>query len=142
MSLVAYFIIFTLLVFSIGAYFMFIELNSIAFNGDSSKKGLEISPSKTNFNTLLFSSSKCNEDKENTVRKKIEIQQEIEKQQKQLKRNLRTLNYITLLQADVHIIKDPKRLEEINKLKEGIELQILKNTKILNKYKQLDINSI
>ena len=42
----------------------------------------------------------------------------------------------------MHIIKDPKRLEEINKLKEGIELQILRNTKILNKYKQLDINSI
>jgi|GEM_PF-5408188 len=142
MSLVTYFIIFTLLVFSIGAYFIFIELNPIAFNGDSSEKSLDSYHSKSNSNASLFSSSKYNGDKENMVRKKLEILQGIEKQQKQLKRNLRTLNYITLLRADVHIIKDPKRLEEINKLKEGVELQILRNTKILNKYKQLDINSI
>lgn len=142
MSLVTYFIIFTLLVFSIGAYFIFIELNPIAFYGDSSKKSLDNYHSKSNSNVSRFSSSKCNVGKENMVRKKLEIQQGIEKQQKQLKRNLRTLNYITLLKADVHIIKDQKRLEEINKLKEGVELQILRNTRILNKYKQLDINSI
>ena len=141
MSLVTYFIIFTLLVFSIGAYFIYMELNPIAFNGDSSEKSLDIYNTKSNSNASLFSTSKCNEGKENMVRKKLEIQQGIEKQQKQLKRNLRTLNYITLLQADAHMIKDPKRLEEISNLKEGIERQIVKNTRLLNNYRKLQITS-
>ncbi|WP_278004829.1 hypothetical protein [Winogradskyella marincola] len=63
----------------------------------------------------------------------LETQNEMEKQRKQLKRNLRTLNYISLLLANDHMVKNPKRLEEICNLKEGIERQIIKNTSTLNK---------
>ncbi len=141
MSVIIYVLIFAILVFSVGAYFMIMSPTPIAFNNDTSHNGLYAFNSKSNFNISVFSSSKCKEDKEYTINKELEIQQEIKKQRRQLKRNLRTLNYITLLQADAHMIKDPKRLEEISNLKEGIERQIVKNTRLLNNYRQLQITS-
>jgi hypothetical protein len=141
MSIIIYVLVFTISVFSVGAFFMIMSPSPIAFNNDASHNGLYAFNSKSNFNISVFSSSKCKEDKEYIINNDLDIQQEIKKQRRQLKRNLRTLNYITLLQADAQMIKDPKRLEEIGNLKEGIERQIVKNTKLLNNYRQLQIAS-
>lgn len=142
MSLVGYVLIFTLVILITGIYFTVFGINSNFIKSAVLQNILKIHLLRFKFFIPLFSSVKQSIDKEYLIEKKLDIEDDIKKQSNQLKKNLRTLNYITLLQADVHIIKDPKRLEEINKLKEGVELQILKNTKILNKYKQLDISSI
>lgn len=67
----------------------------------------------------------------------LNIQAEVKKHNNILKRNLKTLNYLAVLQVNPSMINNPKRLEEIQNLKNGLERQIIKSTKLLNSYKEL-----
>lgn len=68
----------------------------------------------------------------------IDVNFEIKKQSRQLKRNLKTLEYISQLETNFHLENNPKRLADIVNLKKSVQRQIVKNTNILNKYRQAD----
>lgn len=132
MSLIIYSVILIVSVLLLIVYCSIKSENLVVSNANSSENGLDMLRPRLNFSLCcLFNNNKMREKK--ATLQELETQNEMEKQRKQLKRNLRTLNYISLLLANDHMVKNPKRLEEICNLKEGIERQIIKNTSTLNK---------
>lgn len=132
MSLIIYSVILIVSVLLLIVYCSIKSENLIVSNANSSENGLDMLRPRLNFSLCcLFNNNTMREKK--ATSQELETQNEMEKQRKQLKRNLRTLNYISLLLANDHMVKNPKRLEEICNLKEGIERQIIKNTSTLNK---------
>lgn len=132
MSLIIYSVILIVSVLLLIVYCSIKSENLVVSNANSSENGLDMLRPRLNFSLCcLFNNNKMREKK--ATSQELETQNEMVKQRKQLKRNLRTLNYISLLLANDHMVKNPKRLEEICNLKEGIERQIIKNTSTLNK---------
>ncbi len=132
MSLIIYSVILIVSVLLLIVYCSIKSENLVVSNANSSENGLDMLRPRLNFSLCcLFNNNKMREKK--ATPQELETQNEMEKERKQLKRNLRTLNYISLLLANDHMVKNPKRLEEICNLKEGIERQIIKNTSTLNK---------
>ena len=136
-----YFLLFAIILFSLSAYVITMSSNLVSPEfGFKQDQDLKMEDSKIKINHLKSygkakkESAKVNHTLENS--KTVDVDLEIKKQSRQLKRNLRTLNYIFLLEARPNMIKDQERLEEISNLKESLQRQIIRNTKLLNNYRQ------
>jgi len=60
-----------------------------------------------------------------------EVEYKLKKYNSQLSRNLKTLNYIFLLELDSDFIKDSKRSVDILNLKESLQREVIRNTKLI-----------
>ena len=60
-----------------------------------------------------------------------DVENQLKTYNKQLSRNLKTLNYIFLLELDSDFIKDSKRSKAILNLKESLQREVIRNTKLI-----------
>lgn len=87
------------------------------------------------YSKAVFNNSKTKV-KANSVQEDSEdIDSERKKQSQKLKRDLKTLNYIFILESRPSMINDPKQLDDIRNLKENLQRQIIKTTQKLNNYR-------
>ena len=139
MTFPIYFLLFAFILLSLIIYTIITspELFSIALNPTinyeiekdlSQSVNLSVSADES-----LKSNFKADYKTENTTEVDIELQ--IKKQSRQLRRNLKTLNYISIIEARPHMIKNKQRLEEIKNLKDSLQREIIRNTKLLNDYR-------
>ncbi len=136
-----YFFLFVVSIFFVSIYVIMAstEIVEPEYNSADESK-LKVPNSATYINSFSVSNPNQNEmqssNSEKDDFKPVDVNLEIKNKSRQLKRDLRTLNYITLLEARPKMIKDSERLEEISNLKEGLQRQIIKNTNLLNNYRQ------
>jgi len=139
MTSTTYFLLFVILLFSLNVYF-FVMSYKIPIPEFDTVENTELKTQESNFfaDHLLSFKGKI----KNFIKRKdkldsaaIETNIQIKKQRSQLKRNLKTLNYITSLEANYCAVKDSKRLKDVINLKESLEREVIRNTKLLNHYK-------
>lgn len=63
------------------------------------------------------------------------LQTELKKQSNQLRRNLKTLNYLFILELNSNTEKDSKRLLDIQNLKRSLQREVIRNTRQINLFK-------
>lgn len=92
-------------------------------------------PSPNFINHQYLSAVNYNQSKQSNAETKLthsEIESKLKKYSRQLNRNLKTLQYIFLLELDSEFIKDSKRSLDILNLKESLQREVIRNTKQIN----------
>ena len=107
--------------------------------------GLKFSSKENHSNSNINTSVK---DSNTSFRKVIYFREQSEddalkmrKLRRQLERNLRTLNYIIILESNYRQMQECKRIEEVVNLKENLQREIIRNTRLLNNYNNVMANT-
>ncbi|WP_370002213.1 hypothetical protein [Winogradskyella sp.] len=120
-------------------YFVAFGIGSVALNNASQPNIFQMVNAKDKLKGTLSKTSEIENKALNINSPKqfqvLDLNFEIKKQSHQLRRNLKTLDYISRLEANAGLDDNAERLEEIKNLKNGVQRQIIKNTSLLNKYR-------
>lgn len=120
-------------------YFVAFGIGSVALNNAFQPNTFEMVNAKDKLKGTLSKTSEIENKALNINSPKqfqvLDLNFEIKKQSHQLRRNLKTLDYISRLEANAGLDDNAEQLEEIKNLKNGVQRQIIKNTSLLNKYR-------
>ncbi|WP_430467947.1 hypothetical protein [Winogradskyella ouciana] len=136
-----YFVLFFVIILAFCIYLIAIGRSTVLSNDYSypqnnihflSRKVQSVSFSRLK---LHFEGNQIKGTEVSSFKNETHIELQIKKENRHLKRNLKTLSYINFLEANSDVVHNSKRDEEIKNLKTSVQRQIIKNTDLLNRYR-------
>ena len=141
MDPIIYFLLILFIQLIITAYFRLSRAIDLSLKL-SNEKPLKFKDSLSN---LSFKDFSFNNFANNNAKKDIpklkdstqDIDKELHKCRRQLRRNLMTLNYLTVLESNPEVLQDPKPISDVINLKKRLQCEVLRNTRLVKHYSSL-----